>query len=74
MYNFQYNAVESKKTLEIVNSSEPRQSKLTWKQYFRKKYMTTLILTISITAYVYYLYKPIRKANLKIIENKMLYN
>lgn len=69
MYNFQYDT-ESKNTPEIINSSdlEPincRQSKLTWKQYFRKKYMTTLILTISITAYVYYLYKPLRKANSK---------
>lgn len=48
---------------EIINTSDPepinyRKLKRTWSEYFRKIYMTYIILSISISLYFYYLYKP----------------
>ena len=49
----------SESDFEIINSSNPdpinyRKLKITWYEYFRKMYMTFIILFISITIYVYY--------------------
>jgi len=49
---------------EIINNSfpeiiHPRKMKRTWSQYFRKKYTVSVILSVSIVIYFYYIYKRI---------------
>jgi hypothetical protein len=51
-----------KHDFEIINSSlperiHPRKIKQTWSGYFRKKYMSSIILSISIIIYFYYICK-----------------
>lgn len=46
---------------EIINNSlsekNNHRKKATWSTYFKKIYMVSIILTISIVVYVYYIYK-----------------
>lgn len=53
---------EHESEYEIINNSfpeiiNPRKIRKTWCQYFRKKYTVSVILSVSIVIYFYYIYK-----------------